>query len=759
MTGNLYPEGQRWFSEGVFALRQGKNTLRLEGAGQFPNLSRIAFAVTASEITGAFAPPVAPWLTKENLGGQPRSMEEIAAEPFDAVGAGPSVDDMRRWFTTVENGRLDQRDYFGARIPSFDGRLRLNAPLTEDSVLRLSLCESQMMSIHFRRGATGLTLRTYDNKGTLVVYATSGPDKNRPIRRPGRHRRRSELAHRSAPLAAANGHSLPQGPDGDRPRRRGTLATPFAGVPEETTFEGHALFRGLALVRTTSDLPAEPPPLPLVADIARPADLPWESKLPKGMSIAKRDDGSIELKSQQAQQSGWIATPLPGGELGLNELIVELDDVTAGSNVGLGNKQSDPNPKATIGFSRDSNSGGLSFRWNNFGDGTMDFGVDYNNQSGAANAARHFWLKFVGGCGLKCYTSLDGVHWARTLQPMESPAAPLTHLAVWCSQGGEARGIRVRRVTMRKFAAVQSMAPPAEIMAKAPVLPIPNFAAWEAEVAKRKPANVGGDAWRRACALKTLAAGGSLWAIRPLVDLLADEALAVPGSVNEQLERLDELALLTDVWNDGAAAGNFMHRYELLGERLQREGNPHAWSTLAPRIVRSPLWCVAQYVVGLDRLAHTELLDTVYDEKPAEVTQLMARMRLWNLPEPLLPWASEWAQQHGETGLAIERQEAAIDHRHPFIEELNKEGFNLLGDFQAAMASKAYHDACQIVASTESNRVARTVARSAGSAVTGVGQWSDRLGSGPRSATAADDDPRVRPGRHVASSPGDQRGG
>ncbi|HEY2148440.1 MAG TPA: hypothetical protein VGH32_10915, partial [Pirellulales bacterium] len=65
---------------------------------------------------------------------------------------------------------------------SLEGRLRLNAPLSEESVLRLSLYESQMMSLHFWRGNSGLTLRTYDHKGSLVAFAVSGPDKNRPIR-------------------------------------------------------------------------------------------------------------------------------------------------------------------------------------------------------------------------------------------------------------------------------------------------------------------------------------------------------------------------------------------------------------------------------------------------------------------------------------------------------------------------------------------------------------------------------------------------
>ena len=440
-----------------------------------------------------------------------------------------------------------------------------------------------------------------------------------------------------------------------------------------------------------------------MADVKRPADLKWESQMPKGMTFTKLDDGSVQLKSQQSQQPSWMAMPLPGEGLGLHELIVELDDVTPGSNVGLGSLQNDPKPKASIGFFRDNNSGGLSFRWNNYGDGAMDHGVDYNGGVGAANAAPHFWVKFIGGCGLKCYTSLDGLHWARMLQPLDAPPYPLTHLTVWCSQSGQPRGIRIRRLTLRKLDAVESLAPPPEIMAKVPALPIPDFANWESEVAKRKPAQIGAGAWRRGCALKTLALGGSVWAMRPLVDLLADEAVALPGSPEEQLKRLDELALLTNVWGDGLAAGNFMHRYEEIGQRMHRAGNSQPWSTLAPAIVRSPLWCAQQYSVGLDRVMRTELLETVYAEKPHEVEQLLARLRLWNFQDPLMFWAGDWAMRHGENEPAPSRDAQRVDRRHPFIEELNKEGFNLLGDFEAAMASKAYHDACQIITSSDAS--------------------------------------------------------
>ena len=577
----------------------------------------------------------------------------------------------------------------------------MNAPLADDSVLRLSLYETQWLTLHFVRGPTELTLRMYDNKGALVAYASSGPDRNRPTRvlaatdddrnwrsNPPLWPLRMDIRFHQGQLLVSRGDVE-------------LLRAPYDGVPAEVIFDGHGLIHALQLVRTTSGLPAEPAPRPLAADMARPADMAWKSQLPKGMTLNKLGDGSVALQSQKSQQPGWAAFPLPGGKLGLRELIVEVDGLTPGSDVGLGSLANDPKPKATIGFFRDNNSSGLSFRWNNFGDGSLDYGVDFRGGNGAANAGRHFWLKFIGGCGLKCYTSIDGVHWARMLQPLDSPPSDLTHLAIWCAAGNVPREIRVRRVTLRKLPAVDSLRPAAVIMAQAPTLPIPDFARWQAEVAKRKPAAVGLGDWRRACALETLAAGGAAWTLRPVVDLLADEADALPGSTADHARRLDELALLDDVWGDGAAAGNFIQHYDQLGEQMVLEGKPRPWSTLAPLIVRCPLWCNAQYSLGMERLARAELLETVYSGQINDVRTLLAHMRLWNVQDPLLPWAGDWIVRHGENEPIVDRGALQVDHRHPFIEELNKEGFNLLGDFQSAMASQAYHDACQIITATD----------------------------------------------------------
>jgi len=61
VTGGFFPEKQRWFAEGVFALRGGKNRIRFERASYFPHLDKFLLISRKGQ-------PI------------PRTLEQIAAE-------------------------------------------------------------------------------------------------------------------------------------------------------------------------------------------------------------------------------------------------------------------------------------------------------------------------------------------------------------------------------------------------------------------------------------------------------------------------------------------------------------------------------------------------------------------------------------------------------------------------------------------------------------------------------------------------------
>ena len=59
------------------------------------------------------------------------------------------------------------------------------------------------------------------------------------------------------------------------------LCVPFEGSASEMYFEGHAVFREIALV-AAAELPAEPAARPVLVDVTQPAALRWSGNLPQG---------------------------------------------------------------------------------------------------------------------------------------------------------------------------------------------------------------------------------------------------------------------------------------------------------------------------------------------------------------------------------------------------------------------------------------------------------------------------------------------
>jgi hypothetical protein len=87
VTGSWFPDTQTWTVEGVFALRAGKNTIRMERDGPFPHFDKLAIVpIGRGDIAAATAPKTA---------------ELLAAEH------GLHVDMLRQWARYLEQTRGD----------------------------------------------------------------------------------------------------------------------------------------------------------------------------------------------------------------------------------------------------------------------------------------------------------------------------------------------------------------------------------------------------------------------------------------------------------------------------------------------------------------------------------------------------------------------------------------------------------------------------------------------------------------------------
>ncbi len=235
-----------------------------------------------------------------------------------------------------------------------------------------------------------------------------------------------------------------------------------------------------------------------------------------------------------------------------------------------------------------------------------------------------------------------------------------------------------------------------------------------------------------------LAAGDGNHEARPGLDTSGLRLDARRGAAaDSRLAVLEEAGLLSDTW-DSAGAARLLACYDRLGEAFVREGRPGRSALLASALAGSEIWTAETSRPG-DILrgpcAKSELLERVEGGHWAAVQELTAQLDYWRWPgdatqrslwqpRELTPWI-EWggylasrmggvktAPPRGEDGAVprgprigrrprpisederreIERRNAS---RHPLIEEISKDGFNLIAEFEASLAGEAYEDACQ----------------------------------------------------------------
>ena len=134
------------------------------------------------------------------------------------------------------------------------------------------------------------------------------------------------------------------------------LSVPFQGQAGEVYFDGHAVFRQIAVVGA-AELPPEPAPRPVLAEVTRPATLKWSGQLAEATDFQKLPDGRVELSGEKNAQPAWVAVALPHRE-SLQEIIFQLDDPQPGSGFFLGDDQG---PRYQVGFFREAHQGQTSF--------------------------------------------------------------------------------------------------------------------------------------------------------------------------------------------------------------------------------------------------------------------------------------------------------------------------------------------------------------------------------------------------------------
>ncbi len=117
-----------------------------------------------------------------------------------------------------------------------------------------------------------------------------------------------------------------------------------------------------------------------------------------------------------------------------------------------------------------------------------------------------------------------------------------------------------------------------------------------------------------------------------------------------------------------------------------------------------------------EKLVRQELVTRLGEDRAEEAAEFCRRMRYWSRAEPRgdkPPWTRElrhfvaWASVQSGRQLPEKTEEnvasPSTEWRHPLIERLSREGYNVLADFQAALDGQAYREAAQIISTSVKN--------------------------------------------------------
>lgn len=612
-----------------------------------------------------------------------------------------SEERLKQYLTEVKGQR--SRIFHEHGTAAVDGFARLKTFWKPDHVLRVALSHTQAIRFHFWNDKQGVSL-VYHPCRVWAAYRTSRAKTNRPqpddwfllATDDGRFHRSNrgtfELRCRDGALVLSRGDVR-------------LLTAPCPESPKAIYVEGRTGFAGFEVRRGGNIGPEPQRPVDYFLRTEQPGRLAWKTHLPKGAEFQKVDDGDIELRGKQTKEDAYAFVPLE--QAGLHELILEVENPSLGTGVYLGDRAG--KPRFCLNYFQDSRAKQNHLRFTHPGDTNTNHHT--NQHYPQAFVADRFWVRLVlGHRVLKGWVSEDGRNWARIYEPLRGGDGTCATFGVYCVRDNKPRQIRVKTVALRELEGIHSLVAD-DVLAQAPGLSmLEHYPDWMRGVLESKPQNVSADAWIRACAIRTVAGAPNAELSKELLESLADEVTQLPIDAQRRLHALDEIALLRDTW-DKNQSEEMAEQYRRLGRQLVRERMPQAAGTITRGLIRAPLWTSSDIDLLSAELIRHDMLPPLYDRAWEELYQQADFWRFWNeRNDPgqgqsaeqkriteFVDWAAAWAIHHLPKYADADRVALQQRWRHPFVVKLSKEGFNTLAEFEAALASGAYRDACMII--------------------------------------------------------------
>ena len=335
----------------------------------------------------------------------------------------------------------------------------------------------------------------------------------------------------------------------------------------------------------------------------------------EGADFQKLPDGRVELIGRKKHTAGMGLGRLAASRIGRVKWSFSSTNRSPAAVFFLGDDQG---PRYQVGFFKEAQHGQTSF----FPSGSATIASIRTTtwtMPVAPMSLPRPWFRLVFGCGtFKVWTSWTASIGVGLSIRWSTNRLPTRIWACTACVGQQRKSIKLRHVQLRELATLDWLAPAAapQSLGQAPAADMDRMAG--SGLGSAAP-DADSAEWRRACAIRTLAAGTTAGLGPPLVDSLLDKALQDHKPIAAQIELLDEAALLCHTWDDPSAALRFAQRYRDIGRRAHREGQTRPCSLDAKHAQRTaPIWSRQVYNSLPDRLVRTEL---------SELTQAAAGRR------------------------------------------------------------------------------------------------------------------------------------
>jgi outer membrane protein assembly factor BamB len=631
----------------------------------------------------------------------------VAFRPFLTSKTTPGKEELARWFTPMNaHAQIGERRASVGVCGSLSGLFRLKAPLPEGGALRFALEDYDRLKLHFFRGEEGVTLALYQSMNAASTayqthrqpgapqpdrYVLAATDGGRGMRTESRYGGPFELRWQEGELLLARG---------DVPLVR----VPLPETPGEIYFDGQATLTGLAMLKADG-FPLDSLPAPDEQRALEPAQLNWKEQLAEGAQFKKEPDGAVELTAGAAKQRSYVVAPLT--KAGLSEVVLKIEAATPGVGVFLGRGE-EGKPYEVVKFLHDQRTGrlGLSLQGD---DDAHERHFESVDERMTPLVPEQPWLRLLFGCGvLRVWLSGDGVHWSEPFFDLRAGLpGEVTHLGLHVVANRPDCRLRIGKIYTRPLPAFNALVEDA-LRERALSLPQPaDYGDWLTQFSAAQPPEVETAVWRRACAVSTLASGCSAALGDALVNALLDDAQS-NLAVEQQFALLEEAALLLDLRSDANRWSQYMERFHNLAEAAHRSGDSQPFSLIRRSVMTAPVSSPHQQRLGSNSLIRTELVDLLDQGRWRDAMAFCEMLRFYRLDEnmPLAVWARATAQRQASDIANETLAEQRDVWRHPLVEELSKEAYNFLAEFQALLDSEAFDEAARMIAATEPHATA-----------------------------------------------------